>query len=75
MAKEKSAKFTLEMEDKTSGAANNAAQALERLKGKIEADTAALRQMQKAQRVLNGGGKRFSKQAKELKTRIDSDDF
>lgn len=72
MAKEKSAKFTLEMEDKTSGAANNAAQALERLKGKIEADTAALRQMQKAQRVLNGGGKRFSKQAKELKTRIDA---
>jgi hypothetical protein len=47
--------FAIELEDETSDPADSAADALERLRTKIEADTAALSGMQRAMRNLKGG--------------------
>lgn len=47
--------FSVELKDETSGPAESAAGALERLKSKIDADTRALSEMQAAMRRLKGG--------------------
>jgi hypothetical protein len=47
--------FSVELKDETSGPAESAAGALERLKGKIDADVRALSEMQSAMRRLKGG--------------------
>lgn len=55
MAADSTAKFAVSLEDETSGAAEAAAAALQKLHGKILADQKALREMQAAMRRLQGG--------------------
>ncbi len=50
-----SAKFTIKLDDQTSGPAAAAARALEQLRSKIEADKRALRDMQAAMKALQSG--------------------
>jgi len=64
------ATFALELEDKTSSAALAAAGSLEKLKGQIDEDVKALREMQKAMRALKGGTDKNSAAAKRLKDQI-----
>jgi len=64
------ATFAVELRDDTSGAANAAASSLTRLKGKIEADVKALREMQAAMARLKGGTSRSSAAATDLAKRI-----
>ena len=47
--------FSVELKDETSGPAESAARALERLKGDVDAGTRALSEMQTAMRRLKGG--------------------
>jgi hypothetical protein len=62
--------FALDLQDGMSGPASSAADALEGLRAKIEADTAALRQMNAAMARLRAGGQGASKAALELRDRI-----
>lgn len=55
-----------------SGAANSAAGALVALKGKIDADTAALRQMQASLRAMKGGTDVAKEAVSALKDKIDA---
>lgn len=49
------AKFAIDLEDNTSGSADAAAGALQRLQAKLQADTKALREMEAAMKRLQGG--------------------
>lgn len=64
------ATFAIELEDDTSGAAEQAAQSLERLQERIDDDVKALREMQRAMRNLKGGTATSSAAFKELRDRI-----
>lgn len=66
------ASFTIELRDETSAPAQDAAGALEALKKKIQADTAALREMQAALRAMKGATGAAGDAAKALKDRIDA---
>ncbi len=55
MSKDPTATFAVELKDETSGAAFAAAASLENLKTKIADDVKALREMQRAMRLLKGG--------------------
>lgn len=66
------ASFTIELRDETSASAQDAAGALEALKKKIQADTAALREMQAALRAMKGATGAAGDAAKALKDRIDA---
>lgn len=63
--------FALDLEDGTSGPAEDAASALQNLRSQIDADTKALAAMQKAMKNLQGGTSVNVKQFKELKAQID----
>lgn len=65
-----SATFALKLTDETSGAAENAAGALERLQGTIDDDTKALRNMQRAMRALKGGTTTNVAAFRELRDKI-----
>lgn len=69
---EPTAKFSIELEDDTSGAANNAANALTRLKEKITGDTKALSEMRKAMRNLKGDTSVSTTELNRLKSMIDA---
>jgi len=62
--------FTFELEDQSSGSADNAADALERMRAKIIEDTAALAQMNKALRSIKGSTHASSDAFKQLKERV-----
>jgi hypothetical protein len=64
------ATFRIALEDATSGPAASSAAALDSLKGKIEADTNALKGLQLALRNLKGGGVAADSAVKGLKDRI-----
>lgn len=67
------ASFAIELRDETSAPAKDAASALEALKAKIKADTAALREMQAAMRAMKGAtGGGALKAMKDLKDKIDA---
>ncbi len=70
-SKDESATFSVELEDETSGAANDAANALSKLRGAIDGDLKALRSMQQAMRNLQGGTQVNVAQFRELKAKID----
>ncbi len=72
MAEDARATFAVELEDETSGAATSAAEACAKLKEKIDADTAALRQMQAAMRNLKSATNVSASAVSELKDRIDA---
>lgn len=62
--------FAIELKDETSGAANNAATALKRLKSTIDQDVKALSAMRKAMRNLKGGSGPFGDSIVKLKNQI-----
>jgi len=66
------ATFAVELEDGTSGPANAAASSLEDLKGKIDDDVKALREMQRALRNLKGGSNASASAVKSLESRISA---
>lgn len=66
------ATFSVQLVDETSGAANAAAGSLTQLKGKITADTQALREMQQAMRQLQGGTNVSIGTFKDLRAQIDA---
>lgn len=65
------ARFAIQLQDDTSGAANAAANALEQLKARIDADTRALREMQAAMRRLQGGAVVNVDTFRQLSARIE----
>lgn len=65
-----SATFALNLKDDTSGAAERAAGALEDLQSKIDVDTKALREMQKAMRRLKGDTSVSGRVFNDLKDKI-----
>lgn len=67
---DQAATFALNMEGNLAGAAAQAARALTDLKGKIDADTAALRSMQASLRALQGGSNVSKEAIAELKDKI-----
>jgi hypothetical protein len=69
---DETATFAVNLEDGTSGPAEAAAQALANLKKKIDADTTALGQMQKALRNLKGATTPNLPQIAELSKRIEA---
>ncbi len=69
---DKTASFTVNLEDGTSGAANAAADSLVKLKSKIDNDVKALREMQKAMKQLQGGSSVSVKAFRDLQSKIDS---
>jgi hypothetical protein len=69
---DQTAEFAIELEDKTSGAAASAAQALGKLKSQIEGDTRALGAMQKAMKNLQGGTVVNVQQFKALQQQIEA---
>lgn len=72
MANDAQATFAVNLEDNTSGPALDAAGALKKLRGSIDSDTKALREMQKAMKNLQGGHVVDVKQYRELKAGIDA---
>lgn len=66
------ATFAIVLEDETSGVAAKAAKALEDLKSKIDADTKALSQMQKAMRQMKAGGLKASDAFKDMSAKADA---
>ncbi len=66
------ATFAIALEDQTSGPADDAAAALEQLKGKLEADTKALRSMQAAMRNLKGSTSVNVAAFRQLRDQIDA---
>lgn len=64
------ASFAVNLEDGTSGAAEAAATALQRLRDQLEGDTAALRSMQAAMKNLQGGTNVNIQAFRELRDRI-----
>lgn len=72
MANDESASFAINLEDGTSGVAESAATALQRLRDQIDGDTKALREMQKAMRNLQGGTSVNVQQFRALKEQIDA---
>lgn len=62
--------YSIELQDDTSGSALSAANALDKLKGKIDEEVKALRAMQAAMRNLKGNSVVSAKAAKELGDRI-----
>jgi hypothetical protein len=69
---DQTAEFAIELEDKTSGAAASAAQALGKLKSQIDGDTKALAAMQRAMKNLQGGTVVNIQQFKALQQQIDA---
>lgn len=67
-----SADFAINLEDGTSSSAADAASALEQLRGKIEGDTKALREMERAMKNLQKGTSVDVQQFRELKEKIDA---
>ncbi len=65
------AEFTLELQDEMSGAAEDAAGALEKLRKSIDSDSRALAEMQKAMRNLQGANVVNVAQFRKLKEQID----
>ncbi|MCC6557193.1 MAG: hypothetical protein IT372_29935 [Polyangiaceae bacterium] len=66
------ATFAVELQDETSGAAGNAANALERLRQKIKEDQTALAEMQAALRRLQGGTAVNIEAFKDLRAQIQA---
>ena len=66
------ASFAIELADKMSGPARQAAQSAESLGQKIDEDTRALREMQKAMRRLKGGTVTNSQTFAKLRDQIDA---
>lgn len=66
------AKFKVSLDDGVSGTADAAAAALKRLKGSIDADKAALGQMQNAMKALQSAGSVNVQAFRELQARIDA---
>lgn len=64
--------YAIELKDETSGSAANAANALAELKGKIDDDVRALRQMQGALRNMKGNTAATATAAKTLRDRIEA---
>src|SRR6478735_4893030 len=64
------ARFSLEMDSNASSVAGDSARALQDLQTKIQGDTTALREMQKALRNLQGGSAVNIQVARDLKDRI-----
>ncbi len=69
---DKTATFTVDLKDGTSGAANAAADSLVKLKSKIDQDVKALREMQKAMKQLQGGSAVSVKAFRDLQAKIDA---
>ena len=69
---EKTATFSVSLEDDTSGAAIAAANSLQKLEQGIDQDVKALRQMQKAMKQLQGGTVVNIKAFRSLQSKIDS---
>jgi hypothetical protein len=67
---DQTAEYAIELEDKTAGAANSAAQGLKRLRDQIDGDTKALAAMQRAMKNLQGGTVVNIKQFKQLQEGI-----
>jgi hypothetical protein len=67
-----SAEFSVSIDDGISGTAEQAAQALDRLKGAIDRDKKALAQMQSAMRDLKSGSVMNIQAFRELQGRIDA---
>ncbi len=72
MAGEEQAKFAVVLEDKTSGAAASAADALEKLRGSIKRDTQELAAMQSAMKRMQSGTSVNVAAFRELQVRIDA---
>jgi len=69
---DKTATFTVDLKDGTSGAANAAADSLVKLKSKIDQDVKALREMQKAMKQLQGGSSVSVKAFRDLQAKISA---
>jgi hypothetical protein len=67
-----SAVYSIDLEDNTSGSAENAVEALNKLKRQIDADSRALADMNKAMRALQGGTSVNIQQFRALKAQIDA---
>lgn len=67
---DQTAEFAIELEDKTSGAATSAAQALGKLRSQIDGDTKALAAMQRAMKNLQGSTVVNVQQFKALQSQI-----
>lgn len=72
MAGQDEARFAVVLEDKTSGAAASASQALEKLRGSIKRDTQELAAMQAAMKRLQSGTSVNVEAFRELQGRIDA---
>ncbi len=72
MATPTTATFAVELQDKTSGPASDAASALSKLRDKIDGDTKALREMQAAMKRLQGGTSVNVQAFRELQGKIEA---
>ncbi len=71
MAQNDEASFALALEDGMSGAAESAAHALETLRARMDDDSKALTQLNKAMRNLKPGGDAMAAQMKKIKVEIE----